>query len=78
MIERNRLFLLAVFAVTTLVTAPGCNRQPVTGQNAMPDNPSLSPGDKRKAMVQWHQQHDKLPEGASRPANSAKSQNAPD
>jgi hypothetical protein len=64
MIERNRLFLLAVFAITMPVTAPGCNRQPVTGQNAMPDNPSLSPGDKRKAMVEWHQQHDKLPGGA--------------
>ena len=80
MIKRNGIFLLAVFAVTIPMTAPGCNRQQVTAQGAMPDDPSMSPGDKRKAMVQWHQQHDKVPGGASSQAASGTTapQNAPD
>ena len=48
---RNRLYLLALFAVAIPGTATGCNRQPVTAQNAMPDDPSASPSDKRKAMI---------------------------
>jgi hypothetical protein len=65
MIERNRLFLLAVIAITIPAAAPGCNKTPVTGQNVMADDPSLSPGDKRKAMIQYHQQHDKQPDGSA-------------
>jgi hypothetical protein len=70
MIERNRLFLLAAFAIAIPVMAAGCNRQPVTAQNAMPDKPSLSPADNRKEMIKWHQQHDKLPDAASAAAQS--------
>jgi hypothetical protein len=48
---------LTVALVTLLF---GC-KPAVTGQNAMPDNPNLSPAQNRQAMVQWHQQHDKRP-----------------
>jgi hypothetical protein len=73
--ERNRLFLLALFAVTIPVTAIGCSKQQVTGKSVMPDNPSLSPADTRKAMVQWHQQHDHINGSQAQSNNQSATQN---
>ncbi len=61
---RKSLFLLVLFIVTIPVTAPGCSRQVTAAGGAMPDDPSMSPGAKRQAMIQWHKQHDKQPGGA--------------
>jgi hypothetical protein len=60
-IRYSRLAGLAVVLVTLLL---GC-KPTVTGQNVMADNPNLSPAQKRRAMIQWHQQHDKRPPSAT-------------
>jgi hypothetical protein len=50
-------------AVTLLAALVGC-RPAVTGQNIMPDDPNMSPAQKRQAMIKYHQQHDKNPAAA--------------
>lgn len=62
MAQTIRFSRLAGLTVALVALLLGCKSQ-VTGQNVMPDNPNMSPGQKRQAMIQWHQQHDKKPVG---------------
>jgi hypothetical protein len=47
--------MLACGALCALLS--GCRRD-ITAPNAAPN---ISPGTNRQGMIQWHQQHDKLP-----------------
>jgi len=64
MTQTIRLCLLAGLTVALVTSFFGCKHE-VTGQNAMPSNPTLSPAQQRQAMIQWHQQHDKTPAGST-------------
>lgn len=64
-LKRVITLVLSLTAVAGLVA--GCHPA-VTGKGAMPDDSSMSPGQKRAAMIKWHQQHDKPQPGADRSA----------
>ncbi len=64
MAQTVRYLQLAALTVALVTLLLGCKSE-VSGKNAMPDTGNMSPSDKRKAMVQWHQQHDKQPTGSA-------------
>jgi len=64
MAQKVRCLRMAGLTVVLVTVLFGC-KPAVTGKNAMPDDPNASPSQKRQAMVQWHQQHDKRPAGSA-------------
>lgn len=63
---RASVACVAGLTVALIALLSGC-KPAVSGQNVMPDDPNMSPGQKRQAMIQWHQQHDKPAPGNAAP-----------